>query len=103
MERQQSPILDPPTPPFDRPSFQNAWRTGGNHLDALSQAAKRPGKRPARVLDFVEDVEEDEGPEELDLGHYLAKVWGMSEKDQILYCRAYASMLSAKRKAKQRD
>lgn len=85
--------------PSQSPPLQDDWRHGGASIDALARAAKRPGKRPAREI-FRESFEdEEEGPEDLDLGYYLSKVWGMSEKDQILYCRAYASMLSARRKA----
>jgi len=84
--------------PSQSPVHGNPYLHGGASIDALARAAKRPGKRPARAV-FRESYEEEEGPEDLDLGQYLGQVWGMSDKDQILYCRAYASMLAARRNA----
>jgi len=67
---------------------------------AIRRAAKRPAKRPARYPSpSHSDQEEDDG--ELDIGGYLLKK-GMDYRQQILYCRAYASMLAAKLKAEGR-
>jgi len=62
-------------------------------------AGKRPGKRPAR--EPTPPSSEEAQDDELDIGGYLFR-YGMDYRQQILYCRAYASMLAAKLKAQGR-
>jgi len=69
------------------------WEKHGD-VEILRKSAA--GKRPRHYEMPPHNQEDDDCLDQPDLGEYFGQ-WDISEKDQILMCRAYASYLAVKK------